>query len=66
MTPPTRAARATTDAHDAAYERMLAVRPRVRRWFSPEAMASVDRDAPEVVGLHDSASLRRSASDESR
>ncbi len=29
---------------------MLAARDEVRSWFSPEALAGIDPDVPEVVG----------------
>jgi hypothetical protein len=37
-------------ALDVALERMMAARSWVSRWFSPEAVACVDPDAPEVIG----------------
>jgi hypothetical protein len=45
-----RAADATPDESDDVYRRMLAARGRIRRWFSPDAMADADPDAPEVIG----------------
>jgi hypothetical protein len=52
-TKPIQAAGATAEVYDAAYQRMLAARPDILRWFSPEAMADFDPDAPEVIGLRD-------------
>jgi hypothetical protein len=42
------------DPNDAAYQRMLAARERIRqRFFSDEAMANeYPLDAPEVIGIH--------------
>ena len=47
------------EVRDDAPRRMLAARDRVRRWFSPEAMADVDAEAPEVIGVR--AEQRRAA-----
>lgn len=41
---------AKSDVRGDAHRRMLAARDHVRRWFSPEAMAGIDPDAPEVIG----------------
>lgn len=38
------------DARGEARARMLAARGEVRSWFSPEALAGIDPDVPEVVG----------------
>jgi len=38
------------DVRDDARQRMLAARDRVRRYFSPEAMAETNPESAEVVG----------------
>lgn len=43
---------AAGDVNDEAYQRMLDARGWVRRWLSPEIIASIPADAPEVVGIH--------------
>ncbi|HEY0021146.1 MAG TPA: hypothetical protein VGC13_32890 [Longimicrobium sp.] len=47
----TQSAGAMRDAREDALSRMLAARDRVHRWFSRKAMADVDPDAPEVIGV---------------
>jgi hypothetical protein len=37
---------------DPAYRRMLESRDWIRRWLSPEIIASIPADAPEVIGIH--------------
>jgi hypothetical protein len=41
---------AAADVRDDARQRMLAARDRIRRHFSPDAMAETDRDSTEVAG----------------
>lgn len=48
----TAASGVNSDAHDAAYQRMLDSRDWIRRWLSPEILACIPPDAPEVVGIH--------------